>query len=322
MSDKFNPPFYLKNPFIQSVLASGKDLALQEKMDKLSSFHIIYAEKDTYLSGYYSKQKVGTKGLILLLHGWEGSSNSAYILSTAHYFYNKGYEIFRLTFRDHGDTQGLNLAPFHGALLDEVYSAILKIVEITNANSSYIIGFSIGGNFAARVALRNSKSMFRIPGLKHIFAISPSFSPMKSTQMMDNNRILRKYFLKHWRKSLSQKAKIFPEHYSLKDFYQSNTVMDLTSDLVKKYTSYRSVEEYFATYTLTESSFKNLKMPLTVLVSEDDPIVDIEDFYGLDGNPLLKLNIQKYGGHNGFIQNLNKDRWYLDWIWKELNNFY
>jgi predicted alpha/beta-fold hydrolase len=77
------------------------------------------------LLAYYSKQQGTPKGTVLLIHGWEGSSSSNYIINTGGYLFQRGYDIIRLNLRDHGESHHLNKGLFKSTLLDET-SVLLK----------------------------------------------------------------------------------------------------------------------------------------------------------------------------------------------------
>ncbi len=76
------------------------------------------------LQGLYSRQPGDSKGLVVLLHGWEGSVNSNYVLANGARLFDAGFDVFRLNFRDHGDTHHLNHEIFHSCRLDEVVHAL------------------------------------------------------------------------------------------------------------------------------------------------------------------------------------------------------
>ena len=42
------------------------------------------------LKGYHSAVKETPKGLVILIHGWEGSAESAYIVNTGRYLFRHG----------------------------------------------------------------------------------------------------------------------------------------------------------------------------------------------------------------------------------------
>ena len=56
---------------------------------------------------------ISKNAVVILLHGWEGSSQSAYQVTTAHYLLNHGYDVLRLNLRDHGESHHLNKEMFN-----------------------------------------------------------------------------------------------------------------------------------------------------------------------------------------------------------------
>ena len=94
------------------------------------------------------------RALAILLHGWEGSAQSSYILHTGARLLAEGCDVFRLNFRDHGKTHHLNAGLFHSCRIDEVVGAVGEVAKRFPERPLIIGGFSLGGNFALRVALR------------------------------------------------------------------------------------------------------------------------------------------------------------------------
>jgi predicted alpha/beta-fold hydrolase len=80
------------------------------------------------------------------------------------------------------------------------------------------------------------------------------------------------------------------------------------------YNLYPTAEEYFQTYTLTGRRFSELSVPLLVLTSADDPIIPVEDFLQLEGNHHLRVQMERYGGHCGFLRNYRLQSWLPDFI--------
>jgi len=76
---------------------------------------------------------------------------------------------------------------FHGALLQETFDAVNYISQKQDKIPVYLIGFSLGGNFALRIAMKHR--LTPIVNLKHVFAISPPLDPYKSSLAID------RYFL-------------------------------------------------------------------------------------------------------------------------------
>jgi hypothetical protein len=165
---------------------------------------------------------------------------------------------------------------------------------------AFLIGFSLGGNFALRVALRCGQTP--IANLKHVVAISPALDPEASTRRADAHPLIRRYFMKKWRRSLGAKQTLFPEIYDFGPILKLNSIQAATEALLKRYSRYGSARDYFRAYTLTGQVLSRLPLPVTLLTAEDDPIVPAADFRGLSLPSTANLVISRYGGHNGFLE--------------------
>lgn len=260
------------------------------------------------LAGYSPNMNAYSKGTVLLLHGWEGSIESAYILSAGRFLFNNGFSIFRLNFRDHGESHHLNKGLFYATLIDEVFGAVKAVSAITGDSPLFLAGFSLGGNFALRIGQMHSKEP--VMNLRHIVSISPVINPDKATNAIDRNIIIRRYFLLKWRRSLSLKQKLFPELYDFREITPLRSCRSITDRLIELYSSYKDADEYFKRYAITNSTLNDISIPTTIITSKDDPVIPVNDFYSLNANAPVTLVIHNYGGHNGFINNLSFDCWY------------
>jgi uncharacterized protein len=302
MKTKFIPKFWARNSHVQTILGSLNMRACgRNPLVECAREMIIEGGNGVRLLGYHSLQSLErARGLVTLIHGWEGSSDSTYVLSTGKHLYDKGYDIFRLNLRDHGNSHHLNEGLFHGALIEETFQAIYNISHLSENRPYYIIGFSLGGNFALRIAVRHSSS--KIPNLRQIISVSPALDPYKATLSIDASlAIYRYYFLNKWKNSLRIKQQLFPDKYHFEDILQMRTCMALTEAIMPYYPDFKSYSEYFSQYTLRNDFFNELAVPVTIIASEDDPIVPLDDILRLKKNRYLSLSLQTYGGHSGFI---------------------
>ena len=128
------PLFYLRNPVLQTVLSSmrrrNKAAAGEAAgFEALSREAVIDAGGGVRLTGFYTIAAEAAQGLIILMHGWEGSESSAYMIAAGRYFYLLGYDIFRLNLRDHGNSHHLNKGLFLGTLIEEAHGAVKHIIK-------------------------------------------------------------------------------------------------------------------------------------------------------------------------------------------------
>ena len=309
-AESFRPARYLRNGHLQTVLASSSFRAWgKNSMGNAARDMVVETSEGVKLLGSYAPQKSRqSKGLVILLHGWEGSVDSTYILCTGDALYRRGYDIFRLNFRDHGDSHHLNQGIFYAVLLEEVFQAVSQICGKAEQKPAFLTGFSLGGNFALRIA----RKMLQTPieNLRHVAAISPVLDPAKSTARVDLYALIRVYFLKKWTQSLKKKQKLFPAIYDFADVLSLKSILAVTDRLLEKYSDFNSAAEYFREYSLLGDALKDLPVATTIITAKDDPIIPVEDFYHLELNHRTNLVIQTYGGHNGFIDGIFLKSWY------------
>lgn len=315
----FNPPRLLRNPHVQSVLASSgmrRLLSLRRgaEIESRAEEHILDCGEGIRLQGFHTAQRALPEacGLVVLLHGWEGSARSNYVLGTGARLLREGFDVFRLNFRDHGRTHHLNREIFHSCRIDEVVNAVREVASRFPARVLSIAGFSLGGNFALRVALRAPAA--GIP-LAYALAVCPVISPESGLFGLENGpRFYQRYFLHKWTRSLREKQALFPETELFSREELDDDLRGLTRSLVLRHTSFGSLENYLSGYSIEGDALSALRIPATILTSADDPVIPIEDFRKLKLPPNVELDIAAHGGHCAFISDFSLTSFTEDYI--------
>jgi len=306
----FRPAWLLRNPHVQSVLASSglrRWLATRREdgIETQAIEHVIDCGDGIRLQGFHTEQRAlaESRGLVILLHGWEGSARSSYVLVTGARLLREGFDVFRLNFRDHGETHHLNREIFHSGRLDEVVNAVGEVAGRFQPRALAIAGFSLGGNFALRVALRAPAA--RIP-ISYVLAVCPVVSPESGLFGLEKGpRFYQRYFLRKWTRSLRAKQALFPEMELFSDEELDGDLRGLTRSLVLRHTDFGSLENYLDGYSIAGAALSSLRVPATILTSDDDPVIPIADFRALKLPPQVELDIASCGGHCGFIEDFS-----------------
>ena len=82
MQKNFKPKPIVRNSFVQTVLSSLRMTPPENEMTRAAGEIILDGANGEKLLAYHSRQKGDSKGTVLLIHGWEGSSSSTYIINT------------------------------------------------------------------------------------------------------------------------------------------------------------------------------------------------------------------------------------------------
>lgn len=302
----FVPPLGLRNGHIQSLISSSairRRLVLRrsQAVRQQGEVWTLDGGDGIRLQGLLTRQPGESKGLVVLLHGWEGSVNSNYVLGNSARLFGAGFDIFRLNFRDHGDTHHLNHEIFHSCRLDEVVCALRDLQDRLDVGKWFLAGYSLGGNFAMRVGLRAKQDGVNI---RHIVAVCPVINPANAMLSMEQGiRFYERYFERKWSRSLRIKKAAFPDLYGGESWHDIKGLRERTHYLATRHAGFGSADEYFEGYSIADDRLVALDVPATILTSADDPVVPVSDFYELPDNPKLELIISKYGGHCGFLKN-------------------
>lgn len=318
----YTPPWWLRSPHLQTMLGSSpwrrrRGAELLAATGAITSEHLVDGGDGVRLHGLHSAVPgAAPRGLALLLHGWEGSAESSYMRLTAAQFLRRGFAVFRLNFRDHGDSHHLNEALFHSNRIDEVVHAACDIAARFGPRPLVAAGYSLGGNFALRLALRAPAA--GLP-LTRVAAVCPVLDPaVTMTQMERGWHLYLRHFEHKWRESLLRKRALFPQQHALDERTLKLGMRELTQWLVQRHTDFGSLDAYFDGYSIAGDRLAALRVPADILMASDDPVIPLAEFDALRLPASARLEIARHGGHCGFLLNARMDGFAEAWVAERL----
>jgi len=318
---EFRPPSWLANPHVQSIFPSlpfrrpgverrcrGLLAASREEILDCGDGVRLLAKRATQ----QSRDRPEAARVAVLLHGWEGSSESLYILSLGQYLWEQGFEVVRLNLRDHGASHHLNPEIFHSCRIREVVGAVQRLQQLKPAQRLNLVGFSLGGNFCLRVGARAAEAGL---ALEQVVAVCPVLDPEHTLLQLEHGWALyREYFVWKWRRSLRLKQAAWPQLYDLREALALDNLTDMTDHLVCRYGGYPSLEAYLRGYAIVGDVLESLVHPARIISAADDPIIPAADLARLARPPALSITCTALGGHCGFYDG----RGGLTWIEREV----
>lgn len=321
-ADDFRPPPWLRSRHLQSMLAStgarrgpiarraAPLIAAQREM-------LLDCGGGVRLQCFRSIPPQGRGCPVVLLHGWEGSAESLYVLSLGQQLFERGFDVLRLNLRDHGDTHHLNRGLFHSCLLPEVVGAIGALQAALDGKPLRLVGFSLGGNFMLRVGAQARAAHLDIAG---IVAVSPVLDPSDTLRALESGFVgYSLYFVRKWWRSLLKKQAAWPAHYDFTELRRVRDLRRLTAELIRRFTDFASLEEYLDGYSITGRRLLGLEAPATIITSRDDPIIPAGGLERLAHPPSLRIVVTRFGGHCGFLDRLTGPTWVERRILAELD---
>ncbi len=327
-STGFAPPLPLRNGHLQTILNSAwpRKKLFRQKIQGVANaaeIQLIDCGQGVRLLGAFNRavpihpgqpqrleqstsSRPVNRGLVILLHGWEGSFESTYVMTATSTLVAAGFDVFRLNLRDHGPSLHLNRALFNATLTDEVTNAVRAITAVHSPPACFLAGFSLGGNFALRIAADSGLAL----NLTAAMGICPATDPAHTMRILENPYSLyHAYFFRKWRASLQTKLVYYPDlayHAQLK---KCRTLADINRFFIPDHTPCGTPDNYFAAYALTGNRLAKLRTPTLLVATRNDPIIPAVDIAKINDSAELQIELLDDGGHCGFMENHLLDSW-------------
>ncbi len=256
-----------------------------------------------HLDWSYSSKK--TDKLIVVLHGLEGNAQRPYMLGTAKYFNENGFDAVCVNFRGCSGEANFKYRSYHSGATDDLSEVINYITENKDYNSIVIKGFSLGGNMALKyLGERNDVP----PEIKATVAVSVPCSLGGSCVELHKfrNILYHDRFKRQLLSKLKQKHSRFPERISLDEIRSIKTLKDFDDVYTSKAHGFKDANDYYDQCSSLQF-LSNIKIPSLVLNAKNDSFLSA-DCYPLqtaETNPFLYLEMPEHGGHVGFIDTHN-----------------
>jgi len=318
----FTPPAWVRGPHAQSVLSSAvprRWIVRHRAREYIEGGQplLIDCGDGVRLCGDFNAATGAANGrLVVMLHGWEGSSQSIYNLSLGPRLRQAGYDTLRLNLRDHGDSHHLNEELFHSCRLPEVVGALRWIARRFPERRLAMVGYSLGGNFSLRVAREAACEDFE---LERVVAICPVLDPAHTMEaLVSGPGIYQQYFITKWRRSLEKKRAAFPHLYQFDNLTRFDDIREMTDYFVTRYTDYGNLNTYLQGYAITEGRLGGLEVPATAILADDDPVIPVTGLAALDRPAALRVVRTRFGGHCGFLDGRLGRSWIDEFVLSEL----
>lgn len=264
------------------------------------------------------------QGAIVTVHGLEGSSQAGYVRSMTQLALEAGYEVHRTNMRSCGGTDEDCRTMYHAGLTSDTL-AILRHIRERLQGPLFLIGYSLGGNVALKLAGELGESAKLL--LSGVIAVSTPLDLAACVRELrkPKNRIYEWRFLLALKRRIRRRALRYPGAHQPEKLDAIRSVYEFDDAVVAPFFGFGTADNYYA----TQSSLQFLpaiRIPALLVQAKDDPMIPFELFGDerISANPSIELIAADHGGHLGFLADSAPrfwvDRVILDWITKIRNN--
>ena len=245
-----------------------------------------------------TQQPVGSPaGQVVLLHGLEGSGDSGYNRSMAWQALSAGFIVHRLHMRTCGGTEHLCKTLYHAGLTGDLRAFLLQLKAEHSDLPVFLIGFSLGGNVALKLAGEEGASATDL--IQGVCAISTPIDLAACARRIGHadNSLYEARFLKRMKERL-----IATGRYTSADLAGCNTLWDIDDRITAPSFGFEGAAHYYGTQS-AQNFLHAIRVPSVLIQAKDDTFIPFGIFGhpAIEANPHLTLIATEYGGHLGFL---------------------
>lgn len=240
----------------------------------------------------------GGQGTIVAVHGLTGSSESSYMRALARAALDRGLRVIRLNVRNCGGTEHLAPTLYHSGLTDDLRS----VVEQLSPEPLVIVGFSMGGNIALKLA-----GEWADTPPSHVRAICGISVPIRlevcARRLGERrNRIYETRFLRDLERTVRTKQRLMPELFQSLPSSGTKSIYDFDDRVTAPAFGYRDAAHYYEQASAARF-LDRIRVPTLMLQSKDDPFIPFEVFEQarIEACSHVRLVATECGGHVAFL---------------------
>jgi uncharacterized protein len=251
------------------------------------------------------------RGELVLIHGLEGSGEAGYVRSLAFAALERGYAVQRFHMRGCGGTDDLAPTAYHAGQTCDLL-AFLEARKRAHAGPIFLIGFSLGGNVALKLAGESAERASNL--LAGVCSVSTPIDLASCAEALGRreNFIYQQRFLSRLKDRIRRRHVLAPDTYTLEHLPKIRTIVDFDNYYTARLFGFGTAANYFRTQS-SNQFLGQIRIPGLLITAQDDPLVPFE-VYGhpaIRANPNLSLLAPEHGGHLGFLSR-RKPRFWVD----------
>jgi len=300
----FKPKPWLQNAHVQTVLP--KMLVRSPQVNYINE-RIKTPDSDFIdLAWAMPHKSVNVRGIAILFHGLEGSSQSHYIKHVIFELNAIGLGCVVMHFRGCSGEPNLTPIAYHsGATFDAQF--LVPIIKARYADKPlFAVGFSLGGNMLMKLMAHHAY----LPIKASICVSAPlNLAASSAAIQVGFSRVYQWHLMKSMKRNLLTKMQTVDMTASLKvssaDIAKMTTFFEFDEHITSVLHGFRDANDYYEKCSALHDLVL-IDKPTLILHAKDDPFMDDRV---IPGPPLINKHVayelSEFGGHVGFLESLS-----------------
>ncbi len=294
--DNYKPPFILRNGHVQTLFPS-----LFRKVDNVRyRRERIDTPDGDFLDLDWSR--VGSRRLAVVSHGLEGNSHRHYVRGVVKALNREQVDALAWNYRGCSGEPNRLLRMYHNGVIDDLHSVVTHAVQTGRYESIYLLGFSLGGNLSLLYLGKLADDVpDRIRGAV-VFSVPCDLTDASRQLDKGSNAIYMHKFLTSLHLKIKAKQHRFPDALDDTDYHRIKTFRQFDGRYTAPLHGFDSAQDYW-TRCSSKPWLEHIRVPTLIVNAADDPFLagGCYPVQECRRNPMLTLEIPRYGGHVGFV---------------------
>ncbi len=296
------PPFRARAPWWGPDLQTVRNYVLRDYADlsrwPAEALTFAMANGDRLSGALHRPLDASRRPVVVLIHGFTGCADSAYLLASARYLLQHGYPVLRLNLRGAGSTRPHCREFYHAGRSDDLRRAVAQFPRAVGELGLVAVGFSLGGNMLLKYLGEEGAAAPFIAAA----SVSAPIDLAMATQRMSAPR----NFLYHrWlvaatkREWLAGPSTLDGEQIAA--VRRSRTLYTLDDTVVGPLNGFAGADDYYSRCA-AQRFIDAICVPTMMVHAADDPWIPVAMYRRIDWsvNGNLLPVIAPGGGHVGF----------------------
>ncbi len=239
------------------------------------------------------------KKLVVISHGFEGSSNRYYVKGMVRSINEEGMNVLAWNMRSCSGSLNKTKGFYHAGFSQDLDTVVRHAIKKGFTHIT-LVGFSLGGNITLKYLGEQGKNA--LPQIKNAIAISTPLDLAAVTKHLNKGIMCfyEQFFLAGLLNKTQQKIAIYPElnRPALAKVNSIATYVEMFKDIY----GFTCLQDYFQQCSAI-NYLQNISIPTLIINAQNDPFLPKECYpvAALANHPYIQLHTPARGGHAGFL---------------------
>lgn len=295
----YRPPAGLSNPHLQTILPAlfRRVRGIKYQRERIAT------PDDDFLDLDWSYCGRPVRRLVVVSHGLEGDANRHYVRGTVRAFHREGWDAVAWNYRGCSGEPNRRPEFYHSGASHDLHTVIMHLLRHYAYRQLALVGYSIGGNITLKYL---GEQAGRIDGrISAAVAVSVPCDLTSASHTMDraSRRIYMIRFMRKLRRKIRDKQPRYPQLLDDRGLGAIRTFREFDNRYTAPLHGFRDARDYWQRAS-AGPWLEQIRVPTLIINAADDPFLapPCYPYEAVEKNPMLQMQVPKYGGHVGFLQ--------------------